>query len=344
MSSGKTNKSPRPVTIKDIARMLNVSVATVSRALRNTHDVSSDTQKKIFALANELHYRPNLNATGLVKGTSNTIGIVLPYINNYYFSTVITGIQEIAYRHKYNIILFLTDDSPEKELSVIGDLMNTGVDGLLVSVCSPPGSCQHYQQLIDHGIPIVFFDRVPGNIEASKVMQDDYNGAFKAVEHLIKSGYTKIAHIAGPKELHFTQQRLLGYSGALKKYGFDIQPDWIIYSGFSQKDGEEDAAKLLQCKKTPDAIFAANDRKALGAMIALKKNNVAIGKDIGVIGFTNDPASEIISPTLSTVAEPALEIGKTSCTLLIKHLRKKHTVIEETILPCELIIRESTRR
>ncbi|MFT3746912.1 MAG: LacI family DNA-binding transcriptional regulator [Agriterribacter sp.] len=344
MIPGKSNKLPRPVTIKDIARMLKVSVATVSRALRDTHDVSADTQKKIFNLANELHYRPNLNAKGLVKGTTNTIGIVLPYINNYYFSTVITGIQEIAYQHKYNIILFLTDDSSEKELVIIEDLLTASVDGLLVSVCSPPDSCQHYQKVIDKGIPIVFFDRVPGNIETSKVMQDDYNGAFKAVEHLIKSGYTKIAHIAGPKDLHFTQQRLQGYLDALKKYKLSVHPGWIIYSGFSQKDGEKDIAKLLQCKKIPDAVFAVNDRKALGAIIALKKKKIIVGKDIGVIGFTNDPASEIISPTLSTMAEPALEIGRTSCALLLKHLKKKHTVAEKTILSCQLIVRESTKR
>ncbi|MEJ7691515.1 LacI family DNA-binding transcriptional regulator [Daejeonella sp.] len=332
------------VTIKDIAKILNVSVSTVSRALRDTYDVNKETKERILALAAELKYKPNFNATGLAKGSTHNIGIVLPFITNYYFSTVITGIQEVAYNNGYNIILFVTNDSPERELSIIQNLSVSSLDGLLVSISSNSDSCNHFQEIIDEGMPIVFFDRIASEIEASKVMQDDYNGAFEAVEHLIKNGYTKIAHIAGPKGLTFTEKRLQGYLDALRKHNIAVCEDWIIFSGFSKECGEEDTYKLLNCTIRPDAIFAVNDRKAIGAMLALKNKKIVIGKEIGVIGFTNDPVSTIISPSLSTIAEPAFEIGEKSCELLLNHIRKSYFHPQEITLPGHLIIRESTKR
>jgi LacI family transcriptional regulator len=331
-------------TIKDIAKELNVSVSTVSRALRDTYDVSQDTREKVLAVARQLKYKPNFNATALARRSAHNIGVILPYITNYYFSNVITGIQEVAYSKDFTVTLFLTNDSPERELAVTQNLPISGLDGLLVSVSSNSNSCNHFQELIANGLPIVFFDRVAGDIQTSKVMQDDYNGAFEAVEHLVKSGYRRIAHIAGPEELTFTQKRLQGYIDALKKNNLPVKPEWIIYSSFTQESGERDTYQLLKGRQKPDAIFAVNDRKAIGAMIALKNKNIRIGKEVGVIGFTNDPMSTIISPSLSTIAEPAFEIGKLSCELLLKHIRKKNFHPEEIILECPLIVRESTKR
>ncbi len=330
------------ITIKDIAKNLNISVSTVSRALRDTYDVNRETKAKVLEVAYKLNYKPNYNATGLAKGHSHNIGIILPRITNYYFSTVLTGIQEFAYNKGYNIVFFLTNDSPERELSIIQNLSIANIDGLLVSISSNSDSCGHFQNIINEGIPIVFFDRVPSNIQTSKVMQDDYHGAFEAVEHLIKNGYNKIAHIAGPRGLCFTEKRLQGYLAALKKYNLPVREEWIIYSGFSQESGENDTYQLLKCEEIPDAIFAVNDRKAIGSMIALKSKNIAIGKEIGVVGFTNDPASTIISPSLTTFAEPAFDIGNKSCELLFKHINKKNFIFEEVIIPGKLIIREST--
>lgn len=332
------------VTIKDIAKKLNISVATVSRALRDTYDVSKDTRKKVLKTAEELKYKPNYNAIGLAKRSTHNIGIVLPFITNYYFSTVITGIQEAAYARNYNIILFLTNDSAERELAVIDNLSIATLDGLLVSISSDSDSCEHFQKVINEGVPVVFFDRVPTHIKTSKVMQDDFNGAFEAVEHLIKNGYRKIAHIAGPKGLLFTERRLQGYLAALKKHNLPVDNNHIIHSGFNQESGENDTYKLLKCAVKPDAIFAANDRKAIGAMVALKKKKIKIGKGIGVVGFTNDPISSLISPTLTTISEPAFEIGKLSCELLLKHINKENFIPEEKILTGKLIVRESSSR
>jgi len=334
----------RYVTIKDIAKRLHISVATVSRALRNTYDVSQETKEKVLSAAKELNYKPNYNAIGLANRSTHNIGVILPFITNYYFSTVITGIQEVAYSRNYNIILFVTNDSPERELSIMDNLTASSLDGLLVSISSDSDACNHFQEFISSGIPVVFFDRVASNIKTSKVMQDDFNGAYEAVEHLIKNGYTKIAHIAGPRGLLFTEKRLQGYLAALKKHDLPVREEYILYSGFSQDAGEQDTLKLLDLDERPDAIFAVNDRKAIGAMVALKKNNIKIGKEIGVVGFTNDPISALISPSLTTIAEPAFEIGKESCELLLKHIKKKNFIPEEKILPGRLIVRESSIR
>lgn len=329
------------VTIKDIARELNVSVSTVSRALRDTYDVSPETKLKVLKKADELQYKPNFNARGLAQGKTHNLGIILPFITNYYFSTVITGIQKTAYLHGYNIILFVTDDSPEREIDIVRDLSISSLDGILISTCC--SSSDHIQKISSQGIPLVFFDRT-GNVPGSKVMQDDYNGAFEATSHLISQGYSKIAHIAGPRDQKFTENRLRGYKDALEAKSLPVREEWIIHSGFSQEYGEEDTRQLLAGRHVPDAIFAVNDRKAIGAMLYLKKKGIVIGKEIGVVGFTNDPVASIISPTLTTVAEPAFDIGRISCELLLTHLLKKSFGPQEVTLPGELIIRESSQR
>lgn len=334
----------RPITIKDLARILNISVSTVSRALRDTYDVNQETKEKVLALASELNYKPNFNATGLAKGSTRNIGIITPHITNYYFSTVITGIQELAFKEGFKIILFVTNDSPERELEIIESIAITSLDGLLVSTSSNTDECTHFQELIDEGMPIVFFDRVPDEIEASKVVQDDYEGALQGTTHLINNGYKKIAHIAGPKGLAFTANRLHGYLDALAMHKIEPCEDWVIHSGFSQLHGEEDCNRLMALKDRPDAIFAVNDRKAIGAMLSLKKHHIKIGREVGVVGFTNDPVSTIISPTLTTIAEPAFEIGQKSCELLIKHITKTYFEGESIVLPNQLIVRESSVR
>ena len=335
-------KRTHQVTIKDIARELKISVTTVSRALRNAHDVSIVTREKVLAKAEELNYHPNLNAKGLVANQSHNIAIILPTITNYYFSTVITGIQEVAYNNGYNIILHVTGESPEREISIAKGLPLSSIDGLLVCVTSESNKPHHFREIIDCGVPIVFFDRVANFSHISKVTQNDFEGAFMAVEHLIKNGYKNIAHIGGPFTLSFTKERLRGYLAALKKYNLPIQHNRIIHSEFTQESGYLDTKKLWESTNKPDAIFAVNDRKAIGATLALKEKEIRIGKDVGVVGFTNDPVSALISPSLTTVEEPALEIGKKSCELLLMHISKKNFVAEEMVLHGKLVIRESS--
>ena len=330
------------ITIKDIAKELKISVATVSRAFRNTYDVSEETKNKVLAKGKELNYRPNFNARGLVNNKSSNIAVILPTITNYYFSTVITGIQSVAYNHGYNIILHVTGESSEREIIIAKELSLSSIDGLLVCVTSDSNKCDHLAAIFDCGVPIVFFDRVAESINTSKVIQNDFDGAFMAVEHLIKNGYKKIAHIGGSRSLSFTKQRLNGYLSALDKYKVPLRPEWIIHSEFTQQSGGIDTKKLWKNSIKPDAIFAVNDRKAIGAMLELKEKGIMIGKEVGVVGFTNDPMSAIISPSLTTIEEPALEIGRESCRLLLKHISKKNFLPREVVLPGKLIIRESS--
>ncbi len=332
------------ITIREVAQSLNISISTVSRALRDTYDVSQTTRQKVLEKVKELNYKPNYCAIGLAQGKTHNIGIILPLVTNYYFSTVITGIQEIAYQQNYNVVLYLTNDSPEKELQIIKDLPLRSLDGLLVSSSMRSDSLGYYQRILEEGLPVVFFDRSVTNIKTSKVLQADFRGGYEATKHLIMMGYTRIAHITGPRELDITQTRLQGYKEALRRFKLPVNRDWIIHSGFSQECGENDTEYLLNEENRPDAIFAVNDRKAIGAMIALKKRNIHIGKEIGVVGFTDDPISQIISPTLTTIAEPAFHVGKKSCELLLKHLTRRYFDPEEVVLPCKLHVRESTKK
>jgi len=330
-----------PIGIKDIAEMLHISVSTVSRAFRDTHDVNPETREKVLALARKLNFKPNKNASALASGSTKNIGVVIPFITNYYFSMVISGIQEEAYEQDYNIILYVTNDNLAREKTLLENLSTSSLDGLLISISSDSYINDHFEQLMAKGLPIVFFDRVPNDMQVSKVVQDDFAGAFQATEYLIQNGYTRIAHIAGPKDLKFTQQRLSGYLQALEKNKIVKEDNLIVYSGFSQAHGNEDAQKLLALPHRPDAIFAVNDRKAVGAMLAIKQAGLQIGQDIGVIGFTNDPIATVVEPNLTTIEEPALDIGKQSCALLIRHIKNKAFEIKDIVLPCKLIIRNS---
>lgn len=332
----------RYATIKDIAKTLDISVATVSRALRNAYDVSSETRRKVLEEAERIKYRPNLNATGLVNSRTNKIGVIIPSITNYYFSTVITGIQEHAIENDYQVILFLTNDSFAWEVKIVKELSLTSLDGLLICLSSQTNDFAHFEELIKTEIPLVFFDRFATSLQASRVIQDDYQGACTATEYLINCGFRKIAHITGPENVTLVRSRSQGFLDTLFKYGLHYST--IVHTGFSQENGSQDITRLFKSAEIPDAVFAVNDRKAVGAILRLTEMGIEVGKDVGVLGFTNDPISEIISPALSSIAEPAYEIGRKSCELLLKHIRKPNLPIEEIKLATYLIIRKSTIR
>ena len=337
-------KRPRQITIKDIARELKISVATVSRALRNAYDVSKSTRRKVLAKAKEMNYRANYNATALASNQSHNIAVILPTITNYYFSTVITGIQKVAYENNYNIIFYVTGESEERELSIIKSLSLSSIDGLLVSVTSESRNVRQFKRIMDSGIPLVFFDRAAEIKGSSKVVQNDYEGAYLAVEHLIGNGYQKIALIGGAENLSFSRERLRGYKDALKSHQLPVIKERIIHSAFNQNSGYEDTRRLLKLNEQIDAIFAVNDRKAVGAILALKESGIRVGAEVGVVGFTNDPIAAIVSPGLTTVEEPALEIGMKSCELLLKQITKKRTSPEVLVLQGTLIVRHSAIR
>ena len=335
-------KNDKNITIKHIAKTLGISISTVSRALHDAYDVSPETRKKVMALAKELDYTPNPYAVSLVKQNTKMIGVLLPEIAVYYFSMVVKGIQDVAYSVGYNVMFFISGESLEREKIILNNLNVNSLDGLLVSVSKETNTSEHFKKLIDKGLPIVFFDRVLDDIHTSKVVQDDYQGAFDATQHFIDQGFVRIAHLAGSKSLNISKQRLQGYLDALEQNGLPIQKKYILYSGYTEEDGLRDMSKLLTVKPLPDALFCVNDRKAIGAMLALKRYGYKIPQHIAIAGFMNAPITEVVTPSLTTIEQPAYAIGKKSCELLLEHIKNPNFIPQTVVMPSKLIIRESS--
>ena len=248
----------------------------------------------------------------------------------------------MAYNVGYNVMFFISGESLEREKIILKRLNINSLDGLLVSVSAETSTSEHFQKLLEQGLPIVFFDRVLPDIVASKVIQDDYQGAFNATSHLIQQGFKRIFHLAGPKNLEMSRQRMEGWIGALEQNGIAVRKDYVLHSGFTQEDGVRDVSKMLGLKALPDAIFAVNDRKAIGAMLALKRYGYKIPQHIALAGFMNSPVSEVVTPALTTVEQAAYEIGAKSCQLLLAHIKSPDMEPQTVMMPSKLIIRESS--
>jgi LacI family transcriptional regulator len=334
------------VTITDIARELNVSPSTVSRALNDHPGLKKETKEAVRALAEKLDYQPNLLALSLLKRKSNTIGVIVPEITGHFFSAIITGIQDVIGTSNYKIMICLSNESYEEEVTITKKLSKIQVDGVLISPASATCNFDHIRSLQRSGIPVVVFDRDCPGLVADKVLVDDYAGAFQAVEYLIRSGCNKIAHLGGPLNLSTTKHRLQGYLDALTTNNIAICKEYIAHvPGFSHEDGLKPAKKLLKLKDPPDAIFAMNDNIALSAMYVAKKLALNIPDDISIVGFDDEPHSSYFTPSLSTVWQPVYSIGMLSARILLSHLNNPDVTLEfrQEIFKPELVIRASSR-
>ena len=265
-------------TIKDIAIELNVSASTVSRALKNYPGISDETKRKVKDVAEKLNYRPNAIALSLRKSRSFTIGVIIPEVVHFFFSTVISGIEEVAFSRGYNVILTQTNEKVAREMSSIETMLSNQIDGFLVSFSKETTDFDHFSKLLNQGYPIVFFDRVPEIPHAISVMVDDYKGAFDATDHLISQGYRNIAHLSGPLNLKISQERIRGYKDALIKNGMSINPDYIVECSIgTDSESQKITSKILKSLPVrPDAFFASNDMAAVGAMLACKAAGLRI--------------------------------------------------------------------
>ena len=331
-------------TIKDIAKALNISPSTVSRALRDHPDISSKTKKRVNSMANELDYHPDSIAQSLKQRRTNLIGVIVPEIRNRFFSAAISGIEDVAYRAGYAIIVSQSNESYERECINISALISNRIAGLLISISLLTKQDDQFRLLERQNIPFVFFDRVLENYEASKVVVDDYNGAFKAVEYLIDSGYRRIAHLAGPEHLSVSQYRLNGYKAALKKHQIEFDEKLVITGGLDEEDGYNGLIKLLEINEVPpDVVFAANDPVAIGAFQRIKELGLKIPQDIALLGFCNNPISQLVEPTITTVNQPAHQVGRRAAELLLEQINSPEDFIpRKEVLKTELIIRNST--
>lgn len=332
------------ITIVDIAKELNISKSTVSRALTDNPNINKATKKKVLNLAKKLDYQKNMLAISLITNKSNTIGIIVPDFITSYFPNVIIGAQNVASKSGYNVIISQSNESFYTEVKNANVMLANQVDGILVSVTRETKTFDHLKVFQRKGIPIVFFNRICEDMIVPKVIVDDYEGAFSAVEHLITIGKKRIAHFAGPRSLSISNKRLNGYNDALVKHGISIDQDLIIHAENNGNDIQDQISKLLKLTKPCDAIFAFNDPTAVEIIKALKKLNINIPKDMAVVGFSNDYVSEIIEPSLTTVAQPVKQIGETAAQLLIDQINRdvKDWKAVTKVLKTTLIVRNST--
>lgn len=331
------------ITIKDIAKKLNISIATVSRAFNDKNDISIDTKNLILKTAKEMGYRPNPMAKKLIQKRSLTIGIVVPEFLNSFFPEVIIGAQEILFEKGYQVLITQSNENFETELKNIKALEDSMVDGIIISQSSENKNVDYYQNLINSGFPIVFCNRVCNEITSSKVLFNDYKWAFFATEHLISQGYKNIYHLKGKESVSLTNDRMKGFIDAHAKHKLTLAKEQIIPTGFDMEDGKRVADEIINSGKIPDAIFASNDTAAIGAMQVFKKRGFNIPKDIAFVGFTESKMGTIIDPPLTSVLQPAKEIGREAARIVLEQIENPVTFKPQIIvLNGQLNIRESS--
>jgi LacI family transcriptional regulator len=339
--------SKNNIKLKDIAEKLGLSIPSVSRALNNKPDISQSTKKKVFALAEELHYQRNQSAVNFKNQQSFIIGVIIPQIVHHFSSNVISGIIDEAEKTGYNIMLYQSNESFESELKGIDTFQKSMIDGLIISLSDTTTQVDHLKNLQDHNVPVVLIDKISDNIEASKIVCDDFKGAYYATEHLISLGKTNIAHITGSLNPFTTAERYRGYKNALKDYNLPLNPLLIKKCDLiSSEEGYLCMLELLNQDLKPDALFCATDPTAIGAIKAIKEKRLKIPEDIAVIGFSDWKMSAVIDPPLSSVKQPDFNMGKYAIELITKEIQmqrnnqpiKYNTHVMET----SLVLREST--
>ncbi len=333
----------KKVTAKQIANILGISTMTVSRALNNRPNVNEKTRKMVVETARELGYFPNHIAKSLVLRKTDTIGVVVPEITHSFFPEVIRGIEEITYRRGYQLILTHSAENSSREEDALTTLTSMQVDGLLISTAQTVEDYGIYQQIINRGLPLVFYDRCVKGIGASCVSLDDEESACLVTEHLIQHGYKKIAHLSGPERVLIGKARLNGFEKALRNNQIPFNQKLVVEAGLQEQDGYVAMKKLLSLPKDewPRAVVAVNDPAAFGAMKAINEVGLSIPGDIAIVGFSDDIRAELIEPPLTTIRQNAYEIGKKAVEKLLDLIENKESGIEEIVVKGELVIRRS---
>jgi len=334
------------ITIHDIARDLEIDSSTVSRALNNSPRVAKKTKDKILKRADELGYQRNILASNLRRNVSNTIGVIIPRISRHFFSSVIQGVEETAYLAGYNVIICQTLEQFEREKNITETLFANRVDGVLISISMETLDYKHLEKFKKAGIPVVFFDRHCNIPENNNVLIDDFKAGFDAIQHLIDKGCKKIVHFSGPQELEIYKNRLEGYKKALHNNNIPFHSQYVLNSKLMENDGVENAKKLIDTQLEFDGIFSANDTAAIGAMKYLTSIGIKIPQEIAIVGFSNEPISTVINPSLTTINQPGFEMGKIATDLLLKHIKKEKGLPQSQtiIMDSNLIERESTKK
>jgi LacI family transcriptional regulator len=338
-------KSYKEVTIYDVAKVLNVSPSTVSRGLKNHPHIRKETKKTIIAMAKEMGYQQNKFASNLRQKHTNTIGVVVPKLDSYFMATVISGIEKITAENGYGLIISQSQESWKKEISCISTLFNSRVDGLLVSLAFDTKNLEHFNILLNKDIPVVFFDRVTDCNGCISIVIDNYKAGYEATSHLIEQGCKRIVHIGGNLLRNVYSERFRGYKQALTDNKIEFEQNLVVICDMSGRASTDAAKKILKMLPRPDGIFTSNDTTAVAAMVELERAGVIIPDEIAVVGFNNDPISQVIRPNLTTVDYPARQIGEIAATSLINKLKNSESANFSTIiLKHDLICRQSSLR
>ncbi len=333
------------MNLKQLAKELNLSISTVSKALRDSHEISADTKIKVIAKAKELNYQANPFASNLRKQKSKTIAVVIPEIANNFFALAINGVEAIAQEKGYHVLIYLTHEDMQKEVTITKLLQNGRVDGIMMSLSSHTSDTAHLEELRANGIPLVFFDRVAENLDSPKVVTDDYNSGLRATEHLIENGCKRIAFLSISNTLSITNKRMNGYLDGLKKNAIKQDDNLIIQCNNDEEKNKASIRKLLKRKNRPDCIFASVEKLAINTYAICEELKLQIPDDVKVISFSNLRTASLLNPSLTTITQPAYEIGREAASILFKLIEKKgfNFILEKTILKSTLIERNSTK-
>lgn len=340
-------KHKKKVTIYDLAKQVNYSPSTISRALKDHKSISKKTIKIIKKAAQEMGYRPNSLAASLRNSKSNTIGIMISRINRPFISSLISGIEETARHSGYNVIISQSNDNYVNEVNNAKVLCDSQVSGLIVSLSMQTTNFDHFRQFEELGIPVVFVDRVPDQFNSYRVVIDNYQAGYNATKHLLDEGCKRIAHFAGSQRMNVYRDRKKGYINALKDAGLKVDPDLVFtFETLSSEEGEKVAEKLFTSQNPPDGLFSANDTAAVSAILVAKKNNIKVPEELAIIGFNDDPIASIVDPSLSSVSHPAIKMGEISAKRILEHNPSNvdKDVAEVTILNTEVIVRDSSKK
>lgn len=338
----------RQITIKEIADKLGISKSTVSRALRDTSDISAETKSRVVKLAEELDYQPNRTALSLLKGKSFNVGVIIPSLTIPFYAKAISSMQKEVNNHGYNLLICQSNENFEQEKRNLDTLIKSGVDGIAISLSRETENCEHIIRIQQKGIPVVLFNRIAKCSGIHTVKVNDYLGSRKACEYLINKGRKKIAYIQGPKNLLLSKERYEGYLNALLDKGLVPYPDGIQFpeSDFTIDSGEKITTEILRQTKSnpPDAIYCICDAVAIGAISAIYKHGLRIPEDIAVVGFTNEPMSAFSNPSLTTVSQPIETIGTQTAKIIIGEIKKRiwnESEIVDLQFDAEIVVRES---
>ncbi|ASV32420.1 LacI family DNA-binding transcriptional regulator [Maribacter cobaltidurans] len=341
----KTNKE---VTIYDIANKLNLATSTISRGLKGHHTINKKTVEKIKKTAAEMGYSPNNLAASLRGNKMKTIGVLLPMVTPF-ISSLISGIEIVAQKSGYTILIMQSHDSYETEVNLTQSLYDNRVSGVICSLALETKNTDHFKRFTDNNTALVFVDRVPENFDTYNVVIDNYRAGYKATKHLIEQGCKRIAYITAGIDFSVYRERKKGYLAALQEHNLPIEDELVVRAdSIKYQDAARASEKLLQLKNRPDAIFAPGDTIGVSAIQTAKKMGIKVPEELAVVGFNDDSISSIIEPNLSTVTHPAFEMGKTAAEIILKSIknakRKSEIVKQITYLNTEVLVRQSSKR